>query len=220
MIFLFIFRVQITLYMWTATRSQSSTFSSALVNHREKLKNAHSMPVALSQIPRTVWRFKGRLVQLPCNEQRHLELDRLLRALPILTLNVSKDGVSTTMYLTSDAHVIAHQSPNDAELAHWAAKRQIVNSHPLQNSFHLMSYSTEYPFGLFKSAVPFLFPRASLGPSLWLALSQQANININVLSTLFFSWCAWLCAAVKWAGRRAILAYNLFCSSPKWTSFP
>lgn len=36
----------------------------------------------------------------------------------------------------------------------------------------------------------------------------------------YHTWCARLCAAVKWAGRRAILAYNLFCSSPKWTSFP
>jgi len=36
--------------------------------------------------------FKGRLVQLPCHEQGHLQLDQEFRALSSLTLSVSKDG--------------------------------------------------------------------------------------------------------------------------------
>ncbi|KAK4827482.1 hypothetical protein QYF61_018782, partial [Mycteria americana] len=40
--------------------------------------------------------FKGHLVQPPCNEQGHLQLDRLLRAPSNLTLNVSRDGASAT----------------------------------------------------------------------------------------------------------------------------
>ena len=40
--------------------------------------------------------FKGHLVQLPCNEQGCLQLDQVLRALSSLTVNVSKDGASTT----------------------------------------------------------------------------------------------------------------------------
>jgi len=40
--------------------------------------------------------FKGHLVQLPCNEQGHLQLDQVLRALSSLTLNVSRNGASPT----------------------------------------------------------------------------------------------------------------------------
>ena len=39
--------------------------------------------------------FKGYLVQLPCNEQGHLQLHQVLRALPSLTLNVAGDGAFT-----------------------------------------------------------------------------------------------------------------------------
>ena len=46
-----------------------------------------------------------------------------------------------------------------------------MNSHSLQNSFHVMSYGMEYPFGQFKSAVLILFPLSSLGPSLQMALA-------------------------------------------------
>ena len=40
--------------------------------------------------------LKGHLVQLPCNEQGHPQLDQVLRALSSLTSNVSKDGSSTS----------------------------------------------------------------------------------------------------------------------------
>ena len=42
--------------------------------------------------------FKGHLVQHPCSKQSHLQLDQTARS-PVtsnLTLNVSRDGVSTT----------------------------------------------------------------------------------------------------------------------------
>ena len=40
--------------------------------------------------------LKGCLVLLPCNEQGHLQLHQVLRAQSNLTLNVSRDGASTT----------------------------------------------------------------------------------------------------------------------------
>ena len=40
--------------------------------------------------------FKGHLVQLPCNEQGHPQLYEVLKAPTSLTLNVSRDGSSTT----------------------------------------------------------------------------------------------------------------------------
>ena len=40
--------------------------------------------------------LKGHLVQLPCNEQGHLQLHQVLRAWFSLTLGTSMDGVSTT----------------------------------------------------------------------------------------------------------------------------
>jgi len=40
--------------------------------------------------------FRGHLNQLPCNEQGHLQLDQAAQSLVQLTLNVPKDGVSTT----------------------------------------------------------------------------------------------------------------------------
>ena len=40
--------------------------------------------------------FKGHLVQLPCNEQGHLQLHQVLRAPSSLTLSVSRNGASTT----------------------------------------------------------------------------------------------------------------------------
>ena len=40
--------------------------------------------------------LKGDLVQLPCNEQGHPQLDQVLRALSSLTSNVAKDGSSTS----------------------------------------------------------------------------------------------------------------------------
>jgi len=46
-----------------------------------------------------------------------------------------------------------------------------MKPHPIKNSFHLMTYGMEYPFGLFKSAVLILFPHSILGPSLMKALA-------------------------------------------------
>ncbi|KAK4823689.1 hypothetical protein QYF61_005755 [Mycteria americana] len=40
--------------------------------------------------------FKGHLVQPPCNEQGHLQLDQVAQSPSKLTLNVSRDGASTT----------------------------------------------------------------------------------------------------------------------------
>ena len=56
-------------------------------------------------------------------------------------------------YTTRDAQAIAHHPLIDAHLDPWAAEEREKNSHPLQNSFHMMSYGMEYPSGLFKSAV-------------------------------------------------------------------
>ena len=71
------------------------------------------------------------------------------------------------MYLRSDAQAIAHQPITDAQLE----EESKINSHPLQNSFCMMSYDTEYPFGQFKSSLLILFPPSSLGPLLRMALA-------------------------------------------------
>lgn len=57
-----------------------------------------------------------------------------------------------------------------AQLAPQAAVGARHELLPLHNSFHLMSYDTEYLFSQFKSAVLILFPSSSLGPSLRMAL--------------------------------------------------
>ena len=40
--------------------------------------------------------LKGHLVQPPCNEQGHSQVDQVLRAPSSLTLGVTRDGASTT----------------------------------------------------------------------------------------------------------------------------
>ena len=40
--------------------------------------------------------LKCHLVQLPCNEQGHLQIEKVLRAPSGLTLSVSRDGASVT----------------------------------------------------------------------------------------------------------------------------
>ena len=40
--------------------------------------------------------FKDHLVQLPCNEQEHIELDQGVQSPFSLTLGVCRDGASTT----------------------------------------------------------------------------------------------------------------------------
>ena len=108
--------------------------------------------------------------------------------------HIYKKIITTFIYI-SVCNVMHEQflsTPHPMPSQPQAGEESQMNSHPLQNSFSLMSYGIEYPFGQFKSAVLFLFPPSSLGPSLRVALalynaSQQAPINISVLSTLFFS---------------------------------
>ena len=46
-----------------------------------------------------------------------------------------------------------------------------MNSHSLENSFHVMPYGMKYPFGQLKSAVLIPFPPSSLGSLLGMALA-------------------------------------------------
>ena len=75
------------------------------------------------------------------------------------------------MYITSDTQAIAYHLPVKAQLAPRAVQEHEMNSHPLQNSFCMMSYGMEYPFGWFKSHVLILFPPRSLSPSLRMVLA-------------------------------------------------
>mgnify|MGYP001852072942 CR=1 FL=1 len=87
-------------------------------------------------------------------------------------------------YTTSDAQAIAHHPLIDAHLDPWAAEEREKNSHPLQNSFHMMSYGMEYPSGQFKSAVLILFPPSILGPSLGMPL-----LCTTLLISNYKHWC-------------------------------
>ena len=69
------------------------------------------------------------------------------------------------MCIASDAQVIGHHPLTIAQLAPQVAEERGMNSYPLPNSFHLMSYGMEYPFGHFKS-VQILFLPSSFSPSL------------------------------------------------------
>ena len=80
------------------------------------------------------------------------------------------------MYIISDAQAINRQPPTDAQLAPQATEEREMNSHPLQNSFHMMPYGLEYPFGQFKSAVLILFPSSSLCPLLRMALALYSTV--------------------------------------------
>ena len=75
------------------------------------------------------------------------------------------------MYIKSDAQAIAHHSHSNAYLAPHAAEECMLHSHSLPNSFCLMSYGMEYPFGKFKPTVLVLFPPSSLGPLLRMDLT-------------------------------------------------
>lgn len=75
------------------------------------------------------------------------------------------------MYTTSGTQAIAHHPQTNAHLNPRAAEERQMNSHPLQNSFHMMPYGMECPFGQSKSAVLTLFPPSSLGPLLRTALA-------------------------------------------------
>lgn len=93
------------------------------------------------------------------------------------------------MYVTSDSQAILHHPLTDAQLIPQAMEESDINSHPLQNSFCIMSYIMEYPFGQLKLVILILFPLQLLGPFIENCLGSiqhclVATIN-NVLSTLF-----------------------------------
>ena len=75
------------------------------------------------------------------------------------------------MYIISDTQALGHHLWADAQFTPQAAEEPETNSHRLQNSFRMMSYSMEYPFGQFKSAVLTVFPPSSLGLFLRTALA-------------------------------------------------
>ena len=61
------------------------------------------------------------------------------------------------MYVTSDVEAVAQHLPTNGQ----AEEESEMNSHPLQNPFHLMSYGMEYPFGSLTAAVLIWFPPSS-----------------------------------------------------------
>ena len=75
------------------------------------------------------------------------------------------------MYMTSGVQAVAHYPLTNAQLAHQTAEQREMNFCPLQNSFHMMSYGVEYPFGHFKSTVLVLFHPSPLGPLLRVAFA-------------------------------------------------
>jgi len=62
-------------------------------------------------------------------------------------------------------------SLTNTQLAPRAAEEREIPSHPLENSFHMLSYGIEHLFGQFKSSVLILSPPTSLGSSLRMALA-------------------------------------------------
>jgi len=60
-------------------------------------------------------------------------------------------------------------TPDQCPASLWAAE-EWDELPALQNSFCMMSYGTEHPFGQLESAVLILFPSSSLGPLLQMAL--------------------------------------------------
>ena len=71
------------------------------------------------------------------------------------------------MCITSDRQEIAHHFLINGQLAskQWNGERE-MNFHSPLNSFRLVPYCMEYPFGWFKSALLILFILSSLGPFL------------------------------------------------------
>jgi len=82
--------------------------------------------------------------------------------------------------------------PNQCPASPQAVQASQMNSHSLQNSFHLMPYGMEYPFGKFNSSILIPFPPRLLGPFTVNGLGSTqhhlaATLHIPLLSTLFFS---------------------------------
>ena len=82
----------------TAKRSSTLRASSSTDGKLEFIAKPGSTEVKSfqSQNHRMEGTFKGHLVQLPCDEQGHLQLDQVLRAQSSLTFSVSRNGASTT----------------------------------------------------------------------------------------------------------------------------
>ena len=76
------------------------------------------------------------------------------------------------MYIASDSQAVAQHPLTDAQLIPQAVEESKINSHPLQNSFCMMSHVMEYLFGQLKSAILIPFCSSSLGPSLRMALAS------------------------------------------------
>ena len=78
--------------------------------------------------------LKSHLVQLPCNEQGHLQLHQMLRAPFSLTLDVSKDGASSTsLSISRSINSLISQ-----EVFHWGGCSASLHGGPQQAS-HLQA---------------------------------------------------------------------------------
>jgi len=80
------------------------------------------------------------------------------------------------MNKTTDAQAITPWPLTNAQLTTQTVEKSQMNSHPLQNSFHMVSYDMEHPFVQFKSAVLILFPSSSLGPLLRMTLALYSTV--------------------------------------------
>jgi len=129
------------------------------------------------------------------------------------------------MYLTSGAQTIAHHLLTSAQLASWAAKEP--DESPLQNSFCLMSYDMEYPFGQFKSAVLIIFPPRSLA-----LCYKWPWVCMTLLSSSYKHWCvitavfhldikySIIPVTLKKLSRLKVNASNSPVVAPKWSQPP
>jgi len=70
----------------------------------------------------------------------------------------------------------------EAQQAPQVVEESKMNSCPLQNSFCMMSYGMEYPFGQLKSDVLILFPSCFLDPLLSLGSVQHCLVAIISIS--------------------------------------
>ena len=90
------------------------------------------------------------------------------------------------MYITSASN--CPPPPINVQLDSEQQKTKI-NSHPLQNSSHMMSYGMEYSFGQFKSVMSILFPARNLVPSLRMALALYNAANQQQKTLMYYQHC-------------------------------
>ena len=62
-------------------------------------------------------------------------------------------------------------TPDQCTARYLSSERERWAPTLLQNSFHMMPYDMEYPFGQFILAILILFPLSSLGASPWMTLA-------------------------------------------------